>query len=141
LRKEKWRKEYPIATEVYLSLIQQGYSKAAACGIIGNMMAEVGGHTLNLEYNTYTDGYYGLCQWSLNYCSNVYGLDTNGQINYLFKTIEQSFKSYGSNFYNFLRITNPAEAAIIFAKAYERCDSASYGQRGINAIIAFDYFT
>lgn len=142
LRKERWDDEYPVAAEVYNTLIENGYSAPVACGIIGNMMAEVGGQTLNLQYAADGNGYYGLCQWSMNYYPNVYGESVSGQMIYLLDTIEYAFEHYGNyTFSEFLQITNPAEAANAFARAYERCDPASYYQREINALTAFDYFT
>jgi hypothetical protein len=68
----KWEvraSEYPVATQVWLFLKEElGYSDAVCAGIIGNMMAECGGHTLNLQWNLYNASYhYGLCQWSSRY--------------------------------------------------------------------------
>lgn len=46
-------KKYPEATEVWIYLRHSlGYNEYVCAGILGNMMAEVGGGTLNLKYAT-----------------------------------------------------------------------------------------
>ena len=43
-------KEYPAATVIWITLKEEGFSDEVIAGIIGNLMAEVGGQTLNLNY-------------------------------------------------------------------------------------------
>jgi len=123
--------EYPVAAAVWHALTTNGYSEAAAAGIIGNMMAECGHQTLALDYTAYNSsgGYYGLCQWSKKYYPEMYGASLEAQINYLL----ESAKDY-------MDYDDPAEAAIAFAKGYERCSSASYERRKEHAWTAYDYF-
>ena len=46
--------EYPAATEVWLYLKELGYNDYVCAGIMGNLMAETGGQTLNLEWDLIT---------------------------------------------------------------------------------------
>ena len=108
-------------------------------------MAEVGGQTLDLDIDMITGGYYGICQWSKEY-SGAWGQNLMGQLKYLSNTIEYEFNTYGFcyskgfKFKDFLQLTSPEEAALAFAKSYERCNSRSYKQRQKNARYAYNYF-
>ena len=73
IKAEAWE-EYPVATECWLYLKDLGYNDYVCAGIIGNMMAEVGGGTLNLQW-WLGDSFYGLCQWSTYYRPEAKGLD------------------------------------------------------------------
>ena len=138
--------EYVEAYAVYESLIEAGYSEAAACGIIGNMMVECGGQTLDLspEAYSYGDYYYGICQWSPEYYPDVIGSSLEYQIEFLINTVEDEFDMFGSafgvNYEEFMEIETPEEAARRFAQVYERCDSSTYGYREACAIDAYNYF-
>ena len=110
-------------------------------------MAEVGGHTLDIEHTTNTHPeYYGICQWSLKY-SNTKDMNLSEQCQYLVKTIENEFNSFGSEYKSgfdyddFIEMTDIEEIALAFAKCYERCGSGSYDVRQSNALIAFEFFT
>jgi hypothetical protein len=144
---QKWsnkQAEYPEATYVWRFMKSKGWNDYVCAGIMGNMMAEVGGQTLALKPNL-SGTYYGICQWSKSY-GEVWGKDLAGQCEFLAKTIEYEFNTYGSKyqkgfkFNNFLQMTNEKEAALAFAKAYERCASKSYGVRKKNATKALNYF-
>ena len=149
---EQWNKryeEYPYATYVWLYLTQTlGYTPAVAAGIIGNMVAECGGTTLNLHYWTVSPGgaFYGLCQWSKTYFPDVRGQDLIYQCDYLANTIKEQFDYFGSSFRKgytletFLETQTPEEAAWAFAACYERCDTKSYGARKNYAKMAYEYF-
>ena len=90
--------KYPTASSIWLYLSDQGYSDEICAGILGNIMAEVGGHTLDIEHTTDTHpGYYGICQWSLKY-SNTKGMNLSEQCQYLVETIENEFNSFGSEY-------------------------------------------
>ena len=139
--------KYPTASSIWLYLSDQGYSDEICAGILGNIMAEVGGHTLDIEHTTNTHpGYYGICQWSLKY-SNTKGMNLSEQCQYLVETIENEFNSFGSEYKSgfdyddFIEMTDIEEIALAFAKCYERCGSGSYDVRQSNALIAFEYFT
>lgn len=141
-------KQYPVATEVWLYMKNLGWSDAVCAGIMGNLMAEVGGQTLSLKPYLYGEngGYYGICQWSLYYYPSIGGADLKTQCNFLKNTIQKEINTYGykyasgMNFNKFLQSTSPQDVALCFAKSYERCASASYGVRQRNAQKAYEYF-
>ena len=144
-----WETEHYYAAKGFEFLKQAGYSDVVACGIIGNMMVETSGGTLNLKPTVYnpSGGFYGLCQWSLYYYPEARDLDMYGQLNLLMNTIEKEFKNFGScyrrgfAYEDFLTMEDPADAALAFAKVYERCGSGSYGLRQRAAMTAYKYFT
>ena len=144
------REEYPIATKVWEFLGAYGYNDWVKAGILGNMMAECGGQTLNLQVDAYNEadkGYYGLCQWSLKYTPQLNKTDLITQLQYLVSSMKQEFNNYGKNYaydfnYNsFINLNNEKEAALAFAKCYERCSSGSYITRQCNAEFAYNYYT
>ena len=142
------KSKYPVATEVWNYMKALGWSDAVCAGIMGNMMAEVGGHTLNLRYDAYdkNKAYYGLCQWSGKYYPQIQGTDLKTQCDFLRDTIKQQIDIYGKryasgmNYKEFLKLEDPKEVALCFAIAYERCSSATYSVRQTNAVKAYDYF-
>ena len=142
--KKCWE-EYPVATEVWLYLKDLGYSDYICAAIIGNMMAEVGGGTLNLHWSLGTD-FYGLCQWYIGYYPQAQGLDVKGQLKLLKDTIEYEFNlagfiyKKGFNYEQFIEIDNERDAALAFAMCYERCAKKYYYIRCDYAEIAYNYF-
>lgn len=66
------------ANQVWTYMKSYGYSDSVAAGIIGNMMRECGGDTLNLDWDVVGhfngDEYYGLCQWCLLYTPSGFAL-------------------------------------------------------------------
>ena len=147
----KWDKrfaEYPAATYIWLYMKEQGWNDYVCAGIMGNMMAEVGGQTLDLDVlaRSSNKNYYGICQWSKKYYPEVQGKDLAYQCNFLNDTIAAEFNTFGYtykkkfNFNSFLNLTNAKEAALAFAKCYERCSSSTYSIRQANAIVAYNYF-
>ena len=138
----KWKTRfdtYPYATYIWIYLTQQlGYNDYVAAGIIGNCMAEVGGQTLNIQYWIGGRGYYGMCQWSRRYFPGVVGADLPGQCKFLGDTMSSQF---GSSLSSFLNLQNASNAALMFARKYERCTSASYSVRQRNAVKAYTFFT
>lgn len=146
--KAKWAAksaEYPVATQIWRYMKDQGWNDYVCAGIMGNIMAEVGGQTLNIRYTLSSNGYYGMCQWSRGY-SEVWGAGLETQCNFLRDTIKYEFDTYGSkyqkgfNFNSFLNMTDAQQAALAFAKSYERCASKSYKVRQKNALKAYNYF-
>ena len=142
--------QYPTATFVWNYLKNLGYNDAVCAGILGNMMIECAGGTLDLNWNIYGGGggFYGLCQWSKQYFPQVYGADLRGQMDCLRDTIKEQidyagfvYGGYGFVYEDFLAITDPGEAAICFAKAYERCASQHVYPRAGYARTAYEYFT
>ena len=122
-----------------------GWNDYVCAGIIGNLMAEVGGQTLDIRYTLSSSGYYGMCQWSRGY-GKVWGAGLDTQCDFLRDTIKYEFDTYGFkyqkgfNFNSFLNMDDAQQAALAFAKCYERCASGSYNIRQKNALKAYDYF-
>ena len=133
---------YNQATEVWDGLKALGLNDYVCAGILGNIMAEVGGQTLDISrWPQYSqNGYYGICQWSngrKQRLLNDFGTTLNDQIRFLsvelFEVIPKD-----SSFYN---MQDEKEAALYFAKYYERCNSKYYSVRQKNATKALEYFT
>ena len=139
------KREYPYATFIWNYFKDLGYNDYVIAGIMGNLMSEVGGGTLNIKYWSTGNRYYGMCQWSKSY-SDVWGKSLEEQCAYLAGTIKYEFDVFGSlyrknfNYEQFLSLTNEKEAAKAFAKCYERCNSAGIARRQRNATVAYNYF-
>ena len=137
--------EYPAATQIWRYMKALGWNDYVCAGIMGNLMAEVGGQTLDIRYTLSSSGYYGMCQWNRGY-SQVWGAGLETQCNFLRDTIQYEIDTYGFkyqkgfNFNSFLNMTDAQQAALAFAKSYERCGSGSYGVRQSNALKAYRYF-
>ena len=142
--------EYPVATQAWRYMKEElGWNDYVCAGVMGNMMAEVGGQTLNLQpylYGHSGANYYGLCQWSSRYYPSIQGADVDAQLDFLASTVKKELDTYGYLFRSgldyeaFCNLTDAEDAAMAFAKAYERCGSGSYGVRQRNAIKAYNYF-
>ena len=142
--------EYPVATQVWRYMKEElDWNDYVCAGVMGNMMAEVGGQTLNLQpylYGHSGANYYGLCQWSNRYYPSIQGADVDAQLDFLASTVKKELDTYGYLFKSgldyeaFCNLTDAEDAAMAFAKAYERCGSGSYGVRQRNAIKAYNYF-
>jgi hypothetical protein len=140
--------QYPAATYIWRYLTETlGYNNYVAAGILGNIMGEVGGGTLNIQYwlKSSSGAYYGMCQWSKGY-SGVWGADLAGQCKFLANTIAYEMNTYGKlyasgfNYSKFLNLTNEQQAAKAFARCYERGAASTYSARMRNATIAYNYF-
>ena len=140
--------EYPAATEVWLYMKDLGWNDYVCAGIMGNLMAEVGGQTLDIQPTLYSSGksFYGMCQWSKKYYPEVHGTDLATQCNFLKDTIKYEIDTFGYaykkgfNLNSFLAMSNERDAALAFAKCYERCSSSTYNIRMNNAEKAYNYF-
>ena len=143
---EKCAEAYPTATKIWKYLRKCGYNNYVCAGIMGNIMAECGGHTFDIQATLYDHGYYGICQWSRRWYPDVQGQDLNYQLKFLSKTIKSEFNNYGGRYYRgfnykaFCKLQDEQSAALAFAKCYERCASAYYSIRGTNATKAYKYF-
>lgn len=143
-----WASEYEEATFVWQFFRQHGFSNEVTCAIIANMMVETAGGTLKVNPIVYdsTGGYYGLCQWSIHYNPSIANKNINEQLEYLLKTLEYEFNTFGSyykagfKYTDFINMSDPGQAAIAFAKVYERCAAFSYDKREACASIAISYF-
>lgn len=141
------KQEYPYATYIWNYFKELDYNDYVIAGIIGNLMSEVGGSTLNIKYwsTSAGNGYYGMCQWSKSY-AEVWGKSLKEQCDFLAKTIQYELDTFGYaykknfNYKQFLSLTNEKEAAKAFAKCYERCNSAGISRRQRNATVAYNYF-
>lgn len=145
----KEMEEYPVATYVWRYMKGLGYSDAVAAGILGNMMLECGGGTLKLKWDIYNDTktFYGVCQWSKTYHPDVYGVSLESQMNYLHDTIKEQIDKYGFayggngfDYEDFLKLEDAGEAALCFARAYERPNEAHIPVRAYFAQNAYNYF-
>ena len=143
---EKCAEAYPTATKIWKYLRKCGYNNYVCAGIMGNIMAECGGQSFEIQATLYDHGYYGICQWSRRWYPDVQGQDLNYQLKFLSKTIKSEFNNYGSRYYRgfnykaFCGLQDEQSAALAFAKCYERCASAYYAIRGTNATKAYKYF-
>lgn len=152
----KWetrKTEYPVATEVWLYMKEElGWNDYVCAGVMGNLMTETGGQTLNLQPNLWghgsNRGYYGICQWSKKYYPSVADTSLDYQLDFLRDTVEYEFDTYGKlyqsgmKYEDFTNMTGDCRAtALAFAKAYERCNSKYYSIRQDNAEKAYEYFT
>lgn len=145
----KWHQkeeEYPVATYIWSYFKELGYSDQVCAGILGNIMTEVGGQTLDIQATISGNGYYGMCQWNRAYSAEVWGASLEEQCAFLQDTIKYEIDTFGHvykknfNYDSFLRLTDCEQAALAFAKCYERCGSGSYYIRQENAIKAYNYF-
>ena len=131
---------------IWFYLKDLGYNDYICAGIMGNIMAEVGGNTLNIKPYLVGGIHYGICQWNKNYCPNVWGTNLETQLNYLRDTIKSEFNTFGFvykknfNYQSFIQIENASDAALAFAMVYERCYHEYYNIRMTNALIAYEFF-
>jgi len=135
---------YSQATQVWNGLKAAGLNDYVCAGIMGNIMAEVGGQTLDISrwsyYATTNKNYYGICQWAggrKQRLLNDFGTTLEAQIKFLSVELFEVIPK-GNSFYN---MQDEKQAALYFAKYYERCGSSSYGVRQTNATKALQYFT
>lgn len=140
--------EYPHATYIWKYFSKLGYNDYVIAGIMGNLMSEVGGQTLNIQYWLYGEGgYYGMCQWSEKYYPEIQGVDNlEEQCAFLENTIKYEIDTFGYrykkgfNYDAFLALEDERQAAYAFSVSYERCASFSYNIRKSNATKALNYF-
>lgn len=140
--------EYPIATEVWLYLTNaMGYSNYVAAGIMGNMMVECGGFSLNLDWtaiNAYSKCY-GICQWHPKYHKEVQGANLKAQLDYAAESFPKLLSRYASSYKEdfsykeFLQMTDVREIAKAFCLIYERPGGYD-NRRGECAVKAYNYF-
>ena len=132
---------YNQAQTVWNYLRDLGLNKYVCAGIVGNIMAEVGGQTLDISrWPQYSQGkYYGICQWAggrKDRLLNDFGTTLDDQLRFLSVELFEVIPKDNS-FYN---MQDEKEAALYFAKKYERCNSKYYTVRQKNATKALEYF-
>lgn len=141
---EQRYEEYPEATTIWLYLtVEMGYNEYVAAGVLGNIMNEAGGNSLNINPSAQNPaGYYGICQWNSSMYGEVWYCNLVEQLDFLNRTVEYEYDCYGNMSYeNFCNLTDEREAALSFARSYERCSSGSYGRRQNNATTVLNYFS
>lgn len=138
-----------VGTQVWKALKAQGFSDCAAAGILGNMMREVGGDTLNLDWDNNTGCGFGLCQWTSGRRTAIlkkYGAPTIlEQVRFLTDELKgtNGIRRQVSES-QYLQIKNaqtPEAAALAFAKYFERCSSKGYYKRERNARKVYDSYS
>lgn len=138
--------EYPEATQIWLYMKDLGWNDYVCAGIMGNLMAEVGGQTLALQVSAKSNSYYGMCQWNKAYANDIWGADLQTQCDYLRDTIKYEIDTFGYayskgfNYESFLNLTNERDVALAFATCYERCASQHRYIRQNYATKAYEYF-
>ena len=138
-------KEYVQATYVWDYLKEEmGLNDYVAAGIMGNIMTEVGGQTLDISKYSCRESngglYYGMCQWAGPRKERLlkdFGGTLEAQCKFLSVELFEIIPEDNS----FYDLQDEKEAALYFAKYYERCGSGSYGVRQTNATKALQYFT
>ena len=147
---QKCAEEYPVATEVWLQMKSYGWTDAACAGIMGNIMRETGGNTIeHISPNLYNSSrnHYGLCQWSKRYYPDIQPKDgwapsISEQIEFLRYTIvhqRELYHNYGFIEEYLMTATDYREVAKVFCNGYERPGESSK-HREDNAEIAWQYF-
>lgn len=144
-----WIEPNPANTCWVFMKRELGWSDMVCAGVMGNLMAETGGCSLDLDPHLYeqkTRSFYGICQWSLLYYPDVRNKNLEYQLNFLKDTVEEEFETFGRLYeenytYNdFIASTSVEEAALAFAIVYERCANYTYSHRIENALNAYDYY-
>ena len=147
---QKCAEEYPVATEIWLQMKSYGWTDAACAGIMGNIMRETGGDTLQYIksdiYNS-SKSHYGLCQWAKRYYPDIQPTDTWApstaeQVEYLRYTIlnqKALHHVYGFTEEYLLTATDYREVAKKFCDGYER-PAENSTRRENNAEKAWTYF-
>jgi opacity protein-like surface antigen len=144
---------YPEAQLIWDTMISWGWTPETCAGIIGNMMAEIGGGTLNLsDWNSNGGCGYGLIQWTggrRSLLKSRYGSYPNIEQQLIFMRDElfgtnNTRQQVSSSVLNRIMNTNgnetPESIAFCFASNYERCASQYRARRQGYARIAYDYF-
>ena len=143
--------QYPEATIAWVYMTEElGWSDIVAAGIMGNMMAECGGHTLALDWDVNGSSGYGLIQWIGSRRTSIkakYG-DTPTIIEQLEFVKDELYGTNGvtkqvtdSQLNAIMNAATPEECAFAFATYYERCSVEHRAFRRGLARTAYKYFT
>lgn len=141
--------DYTYAYEIWYYLrYEMELNKYVAAGIMGNIMTECGGQTLDIQpYITNGSGHYGICQWSLKYFPEVKDKSLHGQLEFLNSTLRWILNDFGDRFYDgfnyekFVEIQDERVAAEAFAYVYEVCGKGNCSKRRLDhATTALKYF-
>jgi len=138
---EAQKEEYPVACGVWRYLREDmGLNPYVAAGIIGNMMAECGGQSLNLQPYLCVNNFVGLCMWYTPYTNGrlLYGADVTDQLEYLKDTLQTNIEYFGGDYDYFISLESATDAAWYFDEYYER--GGWHSVRARNAQTALEYF-
>ena len=157
---ENWEKksiEYPEATKVWLYMKNEfGWSDEVCAGIMGNIMAEVGGGApagalaFGEKWKIDRASGMGMFQWTDNRrkeAKSIYGdsLTIEQQLQFMHDElygIDGATKQVSdSERTKILEGTSPESIAYSFAVYFERCDPAYRSARKSYARFAYNYFT
>lgn len=133
--------EYTSIAIIWNFLKSIGLSDYVTAGIVGNIMIECGGGTFVIHpdiINTYENAY-GICQWRGGRRERLFrdfGTDIHSQCRFLSVELYEVIPK-DSNFYS---MQNEREAALYFAKYFERCHPDYYAIRQDSATKAYNYF-
>ena len=150
----KWSNKYnkyPTATIAWIYMTEElGFNDIVAAGIMGNLMAETGGGTLSLDWDSNSNSGYGLIQWigdRRKIIKQKYGEYPTVQQQLIFMNDEL----YGTNGVRkqvtdkqlkaIMEATTPEDCAFAFASYYERCHKDYREFRRGLARTAYNYFT
>ena len=141
--------EYPAATMIWNYMKDLGWNDYVCAGVMGNIMQETGGRSLNINY-MHSNNYYGMCCWKKEYHPDVVGLGLKGQCDYLVKTTIACFNNNalseiplyqeGYDYEAFLNASSIEEATTAFMVIYERPGHEISQNRIENAYKAYNYF-
>lgn len=143
--------EYPVATQVWLYMKNEfGWSDIVCAGIMGNMMAECGGHwSCDLQWNISGSSGYGMIQWvggRRKELLSIYGQNPTieDQLNFmkdeLYGTNGVTKQVTDSQLNRIMNAKTPEDCAYAFACYYERCHEDYRIPRRNLAKIAYNYF-
>lgn len=138
--------EYEAAHYIWEYLKELEYNDYVIAGILGNIMVECGSDSLELQVKIDSGTHYGIAQWSKKYYPEIVGASLNDQCNFLRDNIQFEINTFGNkykkdfNYTDFISLTDEREAALAFAKSYERCGSGSYERRQSCAEVVYNYF-
>ena len=131
-----WQTPFPAREDnqrqIYTYLSDMGLNKAAIAGIMGNIQQESGFNPSSRGMDS--NGYYstGLFQWNERWTKAwVYGTTVQSQMDYMQSNIKDSTLEKLKNVPD--DEEGAKQAALIFAREFEVCDSGSYGLRKNNA--------
>lgn len=142
--------QYPTATIAWIYMTEElKWSNVVAAGIIGNMMAECGGQTLALNWDSNDSNGYGLIQWIGARRASIKA--KYGELPTIVEQIEfVKDELYGTNGVTqqvtdqqrklILNANSPEQCATEFARWFERPASTNYSVRKSNAAKAYAYF-
>ena len=144
--------KYPEVQFIWDTMRFWGWSPETCAGIIGNMMAEIGGGTLDLSDWSSDGGCgYGLIQWTSSrryLIMSRYGSCPTIEQQLIFMRDElfgeNTTQQVSSDVLNIIMNTSgnetPESIALTFATYYERCGYSYRYMRQDYARIAYDYF-